>query len=569
MEYDLVIRNGRVIDGSGMPSYTGDVAVKDGRIVGMGKLDGAVQRTIDAGGRVIAPGIVDIHCHFDAQALWDPLCTFSCFHGVTTVVFGNCSLALAPVRRDAHEQYMLAQMLSRVEAIPMEVLEAGVDWSWSSIPEYLNALDRRLGINVGYLIGHSAVRRYVMGEDSQERAASDDEIEEMKEIIREGMAAGAAGISLDRNRGHLDLRGKSVPGSIAPTEELYALAEVLREFGAGVIQCGAATRYELEEEMCTRLFQISGRPVIYNGISHFWVDPDRWKGHLEFVEATVKRGNLAYPQLNPRPTYARFTMKNCQLFDQFPTWRPIMDGPLEERIAALGSPSLRRQLHAEAVEGPAPLDIGFNKRWDLLFVARTTLEKNSGLKGKSIAQIAEARGADVLDVFLDLAVEEGLETQFVSNTSGGDEQVMTQLLTSPYPVLGASDSGAHIAFDPGYGSSTYFLRHWVGDKHIMPLEEGVRKLTFVPATLFGLHDRGLLWPGFAADIVVFDPDKLDLQEMEEVHDLPGGGARLKQLSEGIEWTIVNGQVLIERGEHTGAYPGRVLRNGHTAGAALN
>ena len=560
MTYDLLIRNGRVIDGSGMPSYNGDVAISDGRIAQTGRLGGAARRTIDAHGQVIAPGFIDNHCHFDAQVTWDPLCSFSCYHGVTTVVFGNCSLAMAPAGAGEEERYFLTQLLARVEAIPLEALQAGMSWSWGTIGEYLDALDRRLGVNAGVLIGHSAVRRYVMGEASQERDATAKELEAMKEVVQGGMASGALGISFNRNQGHFDDRGRLIPGVVAPMEEMFELASVLRGAGTGIVQFGNGSLFELRERICTKLSQVSGRPVIYATITPFGDDLHLWRKLLDVVEETVKQGNRAFPDICPRPLGGRWTMANSQVFDTLPTWKPIMVGPPEEKLRAFQDPEVRKQLHPEAVEGGVAPDAFFDRRWDLINVIRPALEKNADLKGKSVAQIAEERGADVLDAFLDLVVEEGLKTQFETSPMGSDEQAMSTLLNSPYTVVGLADSGAHLIFDPGYGFCTHFLRYWVGDKGIMSLEAGVRKLTFDQASLFGMYDRGLIWPGMAADLVIFDPDAIGLREMEEVYDLPGGGPRLKQVADGIECTVVNGEVLIEKGEHTGAYPGRVMRN---------
>ena len=561
MDYDLLIRNGRVVDGSGIPSYHGDVAVKDGLIVETGGLNGTAQRTIDAGGLVVAPGFIDNHCHFDGQVTWDPLCTDSCYHGVTTVVFGNCSVALAPVRKEESEQRWLSQLLSKVEAIPFDVLQEGVNWSWGTVGEYLEFLDRRLGMNAGVLIGHSAVRRYVMGDACQEREATGQEIEAMAELVREGMSAGALGISFSRSRGFRDPGVKPMPAQVASTEEIFALAAVLREFSTGIIQLDGGTPLELSEEFCTKLFQVSGRPVTYLSITPLSSEPDAWKEHLAFVEDTVKRGNRALPLLSPRPVDQRFTMLNCELFNALPTWGPIMRGSSQEKLHAFRDLSLRKQLHEEAVEGdPLPYTF-FTKRWDQMFVTGPVLEKNSGLKGKSIADIAGERGAGIIDVFLDLAVEENLETGFIlEGVANANEEAMRTLLNSPNVVMGLSDSGAHVVYDPGYGTYTYFLRRWVSDEKIMSLEQGVRKLTFDQATLFGIPGRGLIRPGMAADLVVFDPDTIDLEEVEEVNDLPGDAPRLKQVSKGIELTVVNGEVLVERGEHTGAYPGRVMRN---------
>jgi N-acyl-D-amino-acid deacylase len=561
MAYDLLIKNGRIIDGSGMPSFYGDVGVKDGRIVEIGKLSGPATKTIDAGGLVVSPGFIDNHCHFDAQVSWDPLCTFSPYHGVTTVVFGNCSLSLAPVRPGDEE--ILLQMLSRVEAIPLDILKANAKWGWNTTAEYLQALDGNLGVNVGSLMGHSAIRRYVMGEPSQERVvATADEIEAMKQVVRDGLTAGALGISYGRNPRHFDERGKPVPAAIAPVEELYELASVLGEMGTGVIQSGSSELLELEEGYCSKLSEISGRPVVYNQIVHRYSAPDRWKDHIAHLERMGKKGLRAHPVINPRSTKVRFTMKNAQLFDGLPTWRPIMAAPHEEKIAAFRDPEVRKQMHIEGIQGVGISDENWSRRWDKMMVAETALEKNSGFIGKSVEEIAHEQGKDILDALLDLVLEEDLETAFDITQVGGDVEAMAEMLRNPYTVIGLSDSGAHLVFNANYGYCTLFLSLWVRERGIMSLEEAVRKLTFMQASLLGMSDRGLLRPGFAADIVIFDPDTVAPLPQELVSDLPGGASRIQELATGIQCTVVNGEVLIENGKHTGALPGQVIRNSY-------
>ena len=558
MSYDLLIKNGRVVDGSGSPSFKGGVGIKDGKIAEMGKLTGPARQTIDAEGHVIAPGFIDNHCHYDAQITWDPLCTFSCYHGATTVVFGNCSLALAPVRPGDHDA--LISMLSRVEAIPLDVLQEGIKWSWESVGDYMDALEGKLGINAGVLMGHSAIRRYVMGEASYDRQATDEELKAMQQVVRLGLVDGALGLSYNRNRGHFDHSGRPLPGVIASFEELYALAEAMGDVGTGIIQSGASGPLELDEGYCTKLSELSGRPVVYNQIVHRWTVPDHWKRHLEHVIETVGKGSRAYPLLNPRPVNQTFTLKNCQVFDRLPAWKPIMVGSVEDKITAFNDLELRKILHAEAVDRiGVPMD-SITLKWDKAWVVTPALEKNAGLKGKSISEIAEETGKDVLDVFLDLALEEDMETIFEMSLIGGDEDAMGELLTSPYPVIGLSDGGAHVVFDAGYGYSTHLLGHWVRDKGIMSIEDAVHKLSFVPATVFGMYDRGLIRPGYVADVVVFDPETVAPEETTEVFDLPGGGKRLAQMATGIDYTIVSGEVLIDHGQHTGALPGKVVRN---------
>ena len=557
MAYDLLVKNGRIIDGSGMPAFRGDVAVSNGKIAELGRLSGSAKQVIDADGKVIAPGFIDNHCHYDAQVTWDPLCTFSCYHGATSVIIGNCSLSVAPVR--AHDHEKLLGMLSQVEAIPMDVLQAGVPWNWETFPQYMDTVEKKLGVNVGTLMGHTAIRLYAMGDGSQERAATEGELEEMRKVVREGLQAGALGLSLSRNMSHFDLRGKLIPASFAPEPELFALAQVLQEEGTGVIQSGGGTTPELKDRLMSRLSEASGRRVIYNTIAENARAPMRWKKHLDFVEETCRQGNRAMPLCSPNSVVGRFNMKNCQVFRQLPTWLEIMNSADEEKIRAYGDLELRKKLREE-IELPLGPDSRWAKRWDLLIVEEPALPKNQGLKSKSIAELASAQRKDPLDVFLDLVVEEELNTVFALGQNNTDREAMTQFLSSPYTVVGLSDGGAHVQFHCQVGYSTRLLGYWVRERGIMPLEHAVRRLTFDSATSFGIYDRGLLQPGLAADLVVFDPETVQPRKSEVVHDLPNNGWRVRALAEGIDCTVVNGEVLIEHGEHTGATSGRVLRN---------
>ena len=554
MPHDLIIKNGKVIDGSGLPGFHGDVAVNDGRIVEIGKVNGEARQVLNADGLVVAPGIIDNHTHYDAQVTWDPLCTYSCFHGITTVVMGNCSLAMAPAHKEDRE--MLSGVLSHVEAIPLEAIQAGVKWSWETIPEYLDALDERLGINVAALIGHSAVRRYVMGEASQERHATDDEVTAMKAIVREGLEAGAVGVSFERNLRHFDWNGRLAPTNLASEEEIFAVAGVADEVGRGVIQFGG------DRVISTKLAKASRRPVFYGNITQQAVAPDKWRKQLGEAESLMRQGHRGYQFVMPRPGDLRYTLRTAQHFDAMATWKNVMLLPHDLRTQAFRDPDTRAKLHREAVETPMDTNRAgdFTRRWDLQFVFKPALPKNQHLTGKSVADIAREQNKDVLDAFLDLALEENLETEFERREVNSDQAAMTALLTSPYTVIGQSDGGAHVVFRTDYSYSTYLLSHWVREREIMSLEDAIRKLTFIPASLFGFSDRGLVRPGMAADLMVFDPATISPLEPGEAHDLPGGAKRRKQLAKGIEWTVVNGQVLMERGQHTGVYPGKVARS---------
>ena len=562
MAYDLLIKNGRIIDGSGRPAFNGDVGVERGKIVELGRLDGPARRTIEADGRVVAPGFVDNHCHYDAQVLWDPLCTFSCHHGATTVIIGNCSLALAPVKEQ--ERAELAGMLSYVEAIPMDVLQAGVPWNWETFPDYMRAIGQRLGVNVGTLVGHSAVRLYAMGKDASQRDATDDELATMRRLVREALDAGALGLSITRNMNHFDIAGKRIPAACAPESELFALVDVLREAGTGVIQCGGGTNPELKDGLLSRLSQACGRPVMYNTLLEQARQPGRWKTHLSHVEETVRQGIRAIPLCNPGSVVNKFTMRNCQVFRSMPTWLPILQGPDDDKLRAYRDPATRAKLRAE-VEAPLTPDSTFSKRWDLMIVDEPKLAKNRGLRGQHIAEIAKAQGKEPVDAFLDLAVEEGLDTVFSLGEINMDTEAVAQILSSPYAVVGLSDGGAHVQFHSNVSNPTRLRGYWVRETKIMSLELAVRRLTFDSATAFGIYDRGLLQPGMAADLVVFDPDTVRPVAEDVVHDFPSDGWRMRELAEGIHYTVVNGEVLMEKGTHTGNYPGRVLHNARRQG----
>src|SRR2546425_611392 len=469
MAYDLLIKNGRVIDGSGRPAFHGDVAVAGGKIVELGRLSGSARQTIEADGRAVAPGFVDNHCHYDAQVVWDPLCTYSCHHGSTTVIIGNCSLSLAPVKPEAREK--LAGMLSYVEAIPMDVL----------------------------------------------------------------------------------------PAACAPESELFALADVLREAGTGVIQCGGGTNPEMKDRLLSRISEACGRPIMYNTLLEQARQPGRWREHLAHVEETAKQGIRAIPLCNPGSILNRFTMKNCQVFRSMPTWLPILQGPDADKMHAYRDPEIRAKLRAE-VDAPLGPDSTFSQRWDLMVVEEPKLAKNRGLAGRHIAEIAKAQGKHPVDAFLDLAVDEELETGFCLGEINMDTEAVAQILGSPYAVVGLTDGGAHVQFHSNVSNPTRLLGYWVREKKIMSLEHAVRRLTFDSATAFGIYDRGLVQPGMAADLVVFDPDTVAPVKEDVVHDFPANGWRMRELAEGIHYTVVNGEVLLEKGEHTGSHPGRVLRN---------
>jgi len=567
MAYDLIIKGGRIYDGSGMPSYLGDVGIKDGRIVETGRVNDGACRVVNADGLAVSPGFIDFHTHLDAQLLWDPLATSSCFHGVTTVIPGNCGLALAPCK--AEDRETILKSFERVEAISLPALKAGVEWDWTSFPEYLNRLRGRLGVNVAALVGHCALRQFVMGEAATERAATAAEIQQMKEILKAGVRGGASGFSTNQNPVHMFADGTPIQSRLAVDEEIIELACALGEINHGVVQIsrgslGVSVPIRESVEFFEDISRRSGRPVIWQSIAHRWDKPNEWRQLLDLAKGTIDRGVQSYPLCNARLFNNRLTMKNAQIFDDLPTWKMILFLPLEERIKAIKDPETRRKMRYEAVEEKKPSR--FSRRWDLVYMIKAATAANKHLEKKSVAEIAGIRHQDVIDAFLDLSLEEGLETEFQTSSTNGDEQAVAEIICSPYVLVGQSDAGAHLIYDAGFGYATRLLGYWIREKNIMSLEEGVRKLTFMVASIFGLGDRGLIRSGMAADLVLFDPTTVRECEPEMVQDLPGNEKRLVQQATGIEMTIVNGEVLIAQGKHTGALPGVVV--GNSNGCAL-
>jgi N-acyl-D-aspartate/D-glutamate deacylase len=577
MAYDLLITNGRVVDGSGGPSFTADVAVHQGKIVGVGRFNESATRIINAEGRAVAPGFIDHHTHYDPQALWDPLCSYTVQNGNTSVIVGQCGQVLAPARPGDHDWYL--EFFAAAETIPLSAIHKGVNFTWESIAEYLEALSQRRGVNVGALIGHSGIRRYVMGEASSQRAeATPEELAAMQRLVREGMQAGALGFSTAPE-------GRGDPAGAAPDAERWALGSVLGELGTGIFQVsggapgGSATSHRVARELSLR----TGRPAIYNLVSQELEHPDGWQEHLHKLEESFKSGARAYGSCVSVPAGPIFNLRlgldvpqdedlinPHSLFQGMPTWDAVMARPYEERIRAFRDPATRQALSAEAVEGTvAQVTPGtdrrgrargyFNRRWDLVQVFMTYQERNRQLEGKSIEQLARDQGKSTMDAFLDLAVDEDLQTYFICVDRNIDVEAQRQILGSPYTVIGTTDGGARPYTMDRYEYSTHLLGYWVRQKHIMSLEEAVYRLTGKTALMHDLQDRGFLAPGQAADIVIFDPETIASKPREPVYDLPDGGVRVKREAIGIDYVLVNGEVLLEGGEHTGALPGQVLR----------
>ncbi|MGH7844261.1 MAG: N-acyl-D-amino-acid deacylase family protein, partial [Candidatus Binatia bacterium] len=451
--YDLVLKNGRIYDGSGLPSFIADVAVRNGRIEGVGRIDDAAAQTIDADGLAVAPGFIDFHTHFDAQLLWDPLASSSNEHGVTTVVTGNCGLTLAPCKPESRDA--LIGTFVRVEAMPRDALQAGIPWEWTTHAEYMKFLEKTpKGLNIATLAGHCAVRQYVMGEDSVEREATEAEIQHMEKIVRESLNAGAFGFSSNYNQSHYREDGKPVPSRLASLDEIERLCLTVGESQRGAVQFthGAFATPELIERLSHRYNEIAKntrRPLIGESIRQRWSEPDLWRKQLNDVEESFRQGAATYAMTTTRPSLRRWTLKNANRFDEMPTWKKLMSLPLEIRIPEFRNPDTRAKMAWEAVEDDRP--ISFSRRWDLVFVRQVTDPKHKQFEGDSIQQLARSQGKSIIDALLDLALAENLETTFQDSIAQGDEKAVGEIFRSPYVLLGQSDAGAHVANNAGFG----------------------------------------------------------------------------------------------------------------------
>ena len=555
MDYDLLLRGERVVDGSGQPSYLADVAVKDGKIVELGRVRGSAEKTIDAQGLVVSPGFIDHHTHMDAQVFWDPYATSEPQHGITSIVTGNCGLALAPVKHG--DEDAILKNFVRVEAMPRHALEQGVPWGWHSYRDYLNRIEGRLGINVGGLVGHIAVRQYVMGEESVERQATPAEIQRMKALVLEGMEAGALGFSTNRNERHMREDGKPVPSRLASDEELFTLCDVLGEVNAGAFQSTLGQFTPKHFEMYNYLARRTQRPVIGQTVMYRPNAPKRWKEQLDAVMPTFRDGYRLYLRTHTVPNFRTFTLSNTQAFDEFPKWKQLMFMEIEARKKSLADPEVRQNLRADLAD---PRPTNFHRRWDLVTIEKAAKPENQKYVGKSVAEMAEMRGQDHLDAFLDLSLEENLETSFRNANAGGNPEAMREILQNPYVLVGNSDAGAHVQYNAEFGYGTTLLGLWARERGVLSLEQAVHKLTFQVATVYGITGRGLVQPGYAADLAVFNADTVNACEPEWADDYPAGTGRLIQRAIGVHYTIVNGKVICADGKITGELPGQVLRS---------
>jgi N-acyl-D-aspartate/D-glutamate deacylase len=558
-EVDLLIRGGTVVDGTGAPAQTADVAVRGGRIVEVGRVDGDAARTVDADGLLVTPGFVDIHTHYDAQLHWDPTASPASWHGVTTLLTGNCGFTLAPSKPDDLEWLLL--MLSRVEGMSADALAEGVTFEGGTLGDFLGGLEGRVGVNVGANVGHCAVRRYVMGDDASERTATDDEIAQMCQLVRDALLDGAIGFTSSQLDLHVAHDGRGVPSNHAAPEEIVALASVLGEVGHGAIEFiprTFLTGYSDEDRaLILDMARASRRPVNLNTLTMMPHAPDGWSRSLEFAEKAHADGLGVFPMFASNRQGAHFSLGSTFLFDEMPSFRDTLTLPPSERDQRLRDPALREQMREEIAD---PTGRSFVFVWQVLRVETVERHENERWLDKSVTEVAEALGKDPLDAFLDLSLDEGLETQFVLAAPPNPKRqaVTEQLIRSPVVMAGSSDGGAHLLSFCGADYTTRLLTEWVPD--VLTLEQAVAKITSIPARAHGIADRGVLEPGAAADVLIIDRDRLSTPDVPRyVRDFPANSGRYVVDADGYREVIVNGETLLEDGEWSGATPGKILR----------
>jgi N-acyl-D-aspartate/D-glutamate deacylase len=561
MAYDLVIKNGTVIDGTGLPRYRADVAVRHGRIAALGRIREAAREVIDAEGHVVTPGFIDGHTHMDAQVFWDPLGTCSCWHGVTTVVMGNCGFTLAPCGKA--ERHLVVRNLERAEDIAAEAMDAGIDWTWTTFPEFLDRVDALpKGINYAGYIGHSALRTYAMGERAFEKEASEDELRAMERELRDAIRAGAIGFTTSRSPSHETPDRRPVASRLASWDEVRRLVGIMGEMNAGVFELageragGDPDRLRDYHVRLRDLAVETGRPVTW-GLFSRREEPDLWRTYLALLEETAARGGRMFAQVHSRALAVVLSFKTNLPFDRLRVWRELRALPLDQQRERLRDPELRRRLVEAARERDERRPIGAEARqtsYEWIFVMDTAEGPH-----RSVAAVARERGVDPVEAMIDLALEKDLDRFFLQPIANENQDHALELMKHPRTVVTFSDSGAHVSQIMDASLQTHLLSHWVRTKQAIGLEQAVRMLSFEPATHWGFADRGLIREGMAADLLVFDPETIGPEMPEVVRDLPAGARRLTQRARGIAATVVNGEVVLRDGKPTGALPGQLLR----------
>ncbi|MEE2689797.1 MAG: amidohydrolase family protein [Pseudomonadota bacterium] len=562
MTYDVKITGGTIIDGSGTPGYRGDVGIVNGRIVALGEAADEASKIIDAEDAIVSPGFVDIHTHYDAQIIWDRMMSISPWHGVTTAVLGNCGFGVAPTR--AVHRDIIVRTLEKVEGMSVPALKAGLgeDWPFETFGEYLDAIDvAGSAINVAVLLGHTPLRTYVLGEAATERAATDDEIEEMRGIVKRAMADGALGFATSRAGTHVGYEGRPVPSRACEIEEIFRLAKAVGETGGGLIEATAGK--DLFIDQYPDLARESGCTVTWTALlAGLALGKGDHEEQLAKSEALVTEGHRVYPQVTPRPLNFEYQMAAPFLFEPFSVMKPAAAADIEGKKRIYADTEFRKAF-ANRIEGSRP---EFKGAFAKTIISQH--EKDPSLDERTLAEVARERETSPVELLLELALETDLRARFRMPVANHDEDHVEPLLKSSATVIGLSDAGAHASQLCDACLPTYFLGRWVREKQSFTMEEAVRMLTSRPAEVAGISDRGLLAEGYPADVVVLDPETVGACRLERVYDFPGGADRLIAKERGVRAVIVNGKVIRENGTEAISVdeplPGAVLRNGRAA-----
>ncbi|NQZ98123.1 MAG: amidohydrolase family protein [Myxococcales bacterium] len=562
---DILIHGGTVVDGTGAPGRSADIGLRDGRIAVVGKTEEQAKETIDVKGRIVAPGFVDIHTHYDAQVFWDGTLSPSSYHGVTSVAAGNCGFSIAPLGPGAGEYLM--HMLARVEGMPLESLREGVPWSWTSFGEYLDLIDGTLAVNAGFMVGHSALRRVVMGERAVGHEATPDELKGMERLLAESLEGGGLGFSSTIASTHNDGDGNPVPSRHASREELVALARVVRDFPGTTLEFlpGVTLFTEKEKSLMTDLSLAANRPLNWNLLAPSSQSPGTPEKQLSATDYARERGAEVLALTVPQSPTVRINLATGFVFDALPGWADLFRLSIDDRKKALEDPEYREKLDRGAHSEEAGMLRGL-ANWGNMLVDQIADPDNESLRGRRIAEIAEEQGKTTFDAMLDLAVSEDLKTSFCPGGGGGGDDDATWKLRGEAwhddrTIIGASDAGAHLDMIDTFAFSTQVLGNGVRERGVISLEEAVRQLADVPARLYGMRERGQLQEGWHGDVVVFDKDTVATGPTYTRNDLPTGAGRLYADAVGIDHVFCNGVEIVRHNETTGALPGTVFRSG--------
>lgn len=561
MAYDLIIKGGDIVDGSGGVRFPADVGIKGGKIAKIGRINERADKTIDAAGQVVSPGFVDGHTHMDAQVFWDPMGSCSCYHGVTTVLMGNCGFTLAPCA--AADADFVFRNLERAEDLSRDAMRAGIDWTWETFPEYLDVLDALpKGINYGGYIGHSALRTYVMGERAFSEQATADEMKRMSHAVQEAVRAGAIGFSTSRTYNHLTSDDRPVASRIADWSEVRAIVNAMGETGAGIFEIageapGRSPRRQAD--YFGRLKELaveSGCPVTF-GMPSIRIAPELWPAYYDLGNEVADAGGRLFVQAHSRSISTLLSFKSHTPFDEWEGWKDVRSKPLEEQKVLLADPTVRRRLiDIASRDYDGPQIVGAEARppeWDWVYLFNDIGDE------QLMSEVAAERGVHPVEAMIDLALERDFDVFFRQPLANEDQEAVLKMMKHPRSVVTFSDSGAHVAQIMDSSLQTHLLSYWVREREAFTLEEAVRLITHDTATAWGLYDRGMVREGLNADLNIFDPDTIHQNMPELVNDLPAGAQRLKQTSRGISHTIVNGRVLLRNNEPTGDLPGQLVR----------